>query len=143
MNIYKIKIGDVITPGLGWKLCNHFGFEYLTDRLEQNPQLYKAFKFDGASCLYDKPVATIFGMNPAKFTYLAALPHDLCYAYGKLGDDKEKENVDLEFRYNLIHRCGLSKFWSFIFYSAVKVGGVQILNTSFTWGFANRKRFHF
>lgn len=140
MDIYEIKIGDTITPEMGLELCKHFGFDYLVERLESNLDKYKSFEFDGASMLPDTLTAFLVGIKPKCFTYQCALPHDLAYAYAELGNDIEKERVDLKFKSNLITKCKMDKWKAKVFYYAVLYGGVEKLGLSFSWGFCNKHK---
>lgn len=143
MNIYDIKIGDIITPEIGLELCKHFGFYYLVKRLDGNLDKYKSFKFDGASMLIDSLTAFLVGIEPKCFTYQCALPHDLGYAYADPGNDIEKERVDLNFKSNLITKCKMDNWKAKIFYYAVVYGGVEGFGLSFSWAFCSKQTVDF
>ena len=136
VNIYSIKIGDTITPDMGFELANHFGMTYIAHRIEASPEKYKDFIFDGASCLPDALIAFLVGIKKECFTYKCALPHDIGYAYGEPGNKKERKVVDLNFKSNLNKKCSMFLGIAAIFYRAVRIGGIGKLSLSFSWGFA-------
>jgi len=43
------KIGEIVTTESGIELCEHYGLNYLADRIEDNPDLFKEWEFDGCS----------------------------------------------------------------------------------------------
>lgn len=134
-----IKIGDTITPFTGLDLCRYFKLGYLVKRLDGNLDKYKSFVFDGASCLPDALTACLTGINKECLTYKAALRHDLCYAYGEVGNDIEKERVDLKFKSDLITKCNMDLWLAEIFHKAVRIGGEEYLGLSFSWAFGKRE----
>ena len=66
-----------------------------------------------------------------------ALKHDLKYAYGHPGNRAEKLRADLEFEIDLLND-GASPEIARIMFAAVDIGGSEILNTSYSWAFAQR-----
>lgn len=45
------------------ELCEHFGLDYLVKRINEHPNDYNKWKFDGVSCLCDKFAAAITGVD--------------------------------------------------------------------------------
>ena len=66
-----------------------------------------------------------------------ALKHDLKYAYGDPGNRAEKRRADLEFKQDLLND-GACEHLADVMFIIVQIGGEEWLNTSFSWGFANR-----
>lgn len=130
------KVGEKITTKKALKLLKHFDMDMQYRRLRANPQNYKSWKFDGISGVWDEIAATITGVDTDKLTNLCALPHDLAYAYGALGDERERKEADKIFKDNLIHKAKMDPFWAKIFYKVVRIGGQETLGLSFSWGFA-------
>ncbi|MCK4815072.1 hypothetical protein KA005_04820, partial [bacterium] len=94
MNIYDIKIGDIITPDMGLELANYFGLTYIASRIEDQPDMYKDFTFDGCSCVPDELLGLFTGCKWKDITYKCCLQHDIQYAYGNIENDREKKIVD-------------------------------------------------
>lgn len=138
MNIYKIKIGDKISPALGLNLCEYFKLNYLVYRLEYNLDNYSDFKFDGCSCLPDDLLTKISGDAWKDVTYSCCLPHDLCYAYGMVGNSQERQTADENFYYNLVLEAKMPTPLAELLFRAVRLGGRERFKMSFSWGFANR-----
>lgn len=140
MNIYDIKIGDIITPRIAFGLAEHFGLDYIVKRLlKSDMDGYRSFTFDGASCLPDQLVGLLVGIDWEKLTYLAAMPHDIAYWAGTPGDEIERQRVDLKFKSDLITKCGMKPWLAEVFYRAVRVGGAE-LGASFSWAFGHKER---
>ncbi|MBN2428248.1 MAG: hypothetical protein JXK94_07930 [Deltaproteobacteria bacterium] len=130
------KIGDPVTTEYAIELCQHFGFDYLVERLEAYPEDYKEWVFDGASMIPDNLFSKLFKIP--NLTEIA-LRHDLKYAYGASGDNREKLKADLEFALEVLND-GASAEMTKLMFTAVDVGGKEILKTSFSWGFARKKK---
>ena len=139
MNIYNIKIGNIVTPDMGIELANYFGLAYITNRIEDQPDMYKDFIFDGCSCVPDELLGLFTGCNWKDITYKCCLQHDIQYAYGDIENDREKKIVDKIFEKSLIKKAGMKKWMAKIFLIAVKTGGSKEFGLSFSWGFAGRK----
>lgn len=41
------EIGDIIVTDQALELCNHFKLDYLVKRIQENPDKYKNWEFDG------------------------------------------------------------------------------------------------
>ena len=133
----KIKlpeIGEIITTGRAIELCTHFGYDYLVERIKVNPGRFRDWEFDGASMVPDGLFARLF--NIPNLTLLA-LKHDLGYAYGEPGNDREKLRVDLEFGLGVLND-GASAFVTKAVFAAVDVGGAETFKTEFSWAYAWR-----
>jgi hypothetical protein len=93
------KIDEVITTQRALDLCNHYGFEHLVKRIEENHEAFIDWVFDGASMIPDDlfPQAT----NIPNLTEIA-LKHDLKFAYGALGNKEEKSDADKVFKEELL-----------------------------------------
>ena len=133
------KIGDIITTQQALKLCQKLKLGYLVARIEADPEQFKNWKFDGCSCMPDKFIGLFTGCNWRDITYGCCLPHDLCYAYGELGNRAERKRVDTQFYKDLINKTGMKKWMARIFLFGVRTGGVESLGLSFSWGFARKK----
>ncbi len=132
------KIGETITPDMALELCEYFNLYDLKNRIENNPNKYKDWVFDGISLLNDKFAATISHVDQYILTTDCALPHDLRYGYGEPGNKKERKDADEKFKSDLIKKAKMNKFWAFIFYSAVRIGGAETLSLSYSWAFAHK-----
>jgi len=130
-------IGETVTAAQALELCRHFDLTYLVDRIQANPDHYKSWEFDGCSGLPDELLGLFTGCDWRDITYKCCLPHDLCYAYGELGNEEERQQVDHQFHDNLVEKAGMSKMLAAAFLAAVRVGGHEALGLSFSWGFAN------
>ena len=133
---YSIKIGDIITPQMALELADYFGLDYIVKRTPISElKNYKNIIFDGASCLNDQLASLLAGIDQKIFTYECAMPHDISYYFGRLGDIKGKELADQKFKNDLIEKAGMKSWLAEIFYYAVKIGGVEELGFSFSYGF--------
>ena len=74
-------IGQTITTEEALELCKHFKLDYLINRIQQNPEKYKNWNFDGCSGLPDEIMGLFTGCIWEDITFKCCLPHDLCYAY--------------------------------------------------------------
>ncbi len=140
MDIYSIKIGDIITRTMGLQIANQLGFLHIVERIEAQPEMYEDFIFDGCSCIPDELLGLFTGCKWQDITYLCCLPHDIGYAYGDLGNKNEKKSVDYLFFHNLIHLAKMKPWLASVFMNAVKFGGAEKLGLPFSWGFANIKK---
>ncbi|MBC8440830.1 MAG: hypothetical protein H8D87_14265 [Deltaproteobacteria bacterium] len=131
------ETGDTITTEKALELCQQFSLDYLTDRLNSNPKKYKDWIFDGCSGLPDEIMGFFTGCDWKDITYNCCLPHDLGYAYGDPGNDKERKQVDLKFFSDLITKAGMKKWCAAGFLAAVRTGGAEEFGLSFSWGFAH------
>lgn len=128
------EINDTISTEYAKKLCEYFGYPYLVQRLEANPDRYKPWVFDGASLIPDQLFSTLFKIpNLTKI----ALKHDLKYAYGESGNTVERLRADLEFALDLLND-GASSEMTKLMFTAVDAGGSEFLNTGYSWGYAHR-----
>lgn len=134
------EIGDLITTESAIALCGHFGLDYLIARITANPAHYKAWPFDGCSCLPDKFVGFVSLCDWRAITYQCCLPHDLGYAYGDKGNAAERARVDRKFYNDLVAKAGMQKWMASFFLAGVKMGGREELGLPFSWGFARRQR---
>jgi hypothetical protein len=132
------EIGATITTEAALELCRHFGLAYLVDRIRANPGNYKSWTFDGCSMLPDELMGLFTGCDWQDITYKCCLPHDLCYAYGQLGNGIERERVDVKFYSDLVNKAGMPQLFAAAFLAAVRVGGHEKLGLSFSWGFAHK-----
>lgn len=126
------EIGEMITSERAAELCKYYGYHHLAERIENNSDLYKKWKFDGCSMTPDKVLSEI--INVPALTEIC-LRHDLGYAYGMPGDKMERKSVDKRFKNELISD-GASKFAANTMFEAVRIGGGEELCLPFSWGFA-------
>ena len=132
-NIAKLpKIGEIVTTERALQLCEHYGFNYLADRIEDNPDLFKEWEFDGCSMTPTKVLSEI--IKVPSLTEIC-LRHDLGYAYGDPGNEEERVLVDKKFQIELLDG-GASEFVAKAMFDAVRVGGKEKLCLPFSWGFA-------
>lgn len=134
------EIGEVITTEKALELCDEFELDYLRQRLLAKPSNYVSWPFDGCSGLPDPIMGLFTGCDWRDITYKCCLPHDLAYAYGELGNEIERERVDLKFYSDLITKAGMKKWKASAFLAAVRVGGVEEFGLSFSWGFASKEK---
>ncbi len=126
------KIGEIVTTERALELCEHYGFNYLAKRIEDNPDLFKDWKFDGCSMTPDAVVSELIKV-PSLVEI--CLRHDLGYAYGDPGNEEERIRVDKKFQNGLLDG-GASEFAAKAMFNAVRVGGKEELCLPFSWGFA-------
>ncbi len=132
------KLRETVTQEQALSLCKHFDLDYLVERLESNPGKYKDWEFDGCSGIPDELMGLFTGCDWQDITYKCCLPHDLAYGYGELGNDIERERVDLKFYSDLVNKAGMKKWLASAFLAAVRIGGKEKLGLSFSWGFAHK-----
>jgi len=137
-NMKLHEIGDIITTQKALELCAHFGLDYLVERINSNPDHYKDWPFDGCSGLPDEVMGLFTGCDWKDITYKCCLPHDLCYGYGEIGNDIERERVDEKFYNDLVAKASMWKWVASSFLSAVRIGGAEQFGFSFSWGFAHK-----
>ena len=126
------KIGEIVTTERGLGLSVHYGLNYLADRIEDNPDLFKEWEFDGCSMT---PTEVISELIKVPSLTEICLRHDLGYAYGEPGNEEERLIVDKRFQNELIDG-GASKLAAKTMFDAVRVGGKEKLCLPFSWGFA-------
>jgi len=126
------NIGEIVTTERALQLCEHYGFNYLADRIEDNPDLFKEWEFDGCSMTPTKVLSEI--IKVPSLTEIC-LRHDLGYAYGDPGNEEERLLVDKKFQ-NELRDGGASEFTAKAMFDAVRVGGKEKLCLPFSWGFA-------
>lgn len=103
------EIADILTTQRALELCAHFGLDYLIDRINGNLDSYKDWSFDGCSGLPDEVMGLFTGCDWKDITFKCCLPHDLCYGYGEIGNDIERERVDETFYNDLVIKAGMRK----------------------------------
>jgi hypothetical protein len=126
------KIGEWVSTERALELCVHYGLNNLANRIEDNPDLFKEWKFDGCSMTPTEVLSEI--IKVPSLTEIC-LRHDLGYAYGDPGNDKERLIVDRTFQNELLN-AGASKFVAKVMFEAVRAGGKEERCHSFSWGFA-------
>lgn len=133
------EIGDIIVTDQALELCNHFKLDFLVKRIQENPDKYKNWEFDGCSCLRDEKLGFITGCDWKDITFKCCLPHDLCYAYGEQENEIERQRVDLKFYSDLVTKAGMEKWKASAFLAGVRIGGAEVFGQSFSWAFAHIK----
>lgn len=131
-------VGDTITTEKAIMLCRHFKLDYLIRRIEVDPTRYTDWKFDGCSGLPDEIMGLFTGCDWRDITYRCCLPHDLRYAYGEKGNEKERKEADEEFYDNLVNKAGMKEWCASAFLAAVRIGGRENFGLSFSWRFAEK-----
>ena len=126
------KIGELVTTERALELCLYYGFDHLAGRIEENPDLFKAWEFDGCSMTPDEVLKEI--IEVPSLTEIC-LRHDLGYAYGEPKNEKERLVVDKKFQNELLS-AGASEFAAKAMFNAVRVGGKEEFCFSFSWSFA-------
>ncbi len=134
------EIKEIITTEWALELCRHFKLDYLVSRIEAGADQFKEWEFDGCSCLPDQVMGLFTGCDWQDITYKCCLPHDLCYAYGGLGNAAERKRVDAKFFSDLVTKAGMKKWMAYAFLAGVRAGGAEEFGRSFSWGFARKKR---
>ena len=127
------KIDDIITTEYAIQLCEHFGYKYLVTRLQEKPDNYKNWVFDGATIVNDELFSKLFHIPNLVEIYLK---HDLKYAYGEQGNKVEKLRADLEFELDLLND-GASPEIAKLMFVAVDMGGKEFLKTEYSWAYAH------
>ena len=126
------KIDEIVTTERALELCEHYGFSHLVQRIEDNPDLFKEWKFDGCSMTPDAVLSEL--IKVPSLTEIC-LQHDLGYAYGDPGNQAERLTVDRKFQIDLLGG-GASGFAAKAMFDAVRLGGKEELCLPFSWGFA-------
>jgi hypothetical protein len=126
------KIGDIVTTEKASALCEYYGFNYLVKRIEDNPDHFKEWKFDGCSMT---PTAVVSELIKVPTLVEICLRHDLGYAYGDPGNEEERLRVDQKFQNGLLDG-GASKFVAKTMFDAVRAGGTEKFCLPFSWSFA-------
>ena len=126
------KIGELVTTERALELCEHYGLNHLAKRIEDNPDLFKEWEFDGCSMTPTEALTEI--IKVPSLTEIC-LRHDLGYAYGDPGNKEERLIVDREFQNELLN-AGASEFAAKAMFNAVRVGGKEELCLPFSWSFA-------
>ena len=119
------EIGDIITTKEALGLCRYLGLDYLIERIEFDPEKYKDWKFDECSGLPDQVMGFFTGCDWKDITYKCCLQHDLCYAYGDLGNKIERKQVDDKFYSDLIIKAGMKKWCASAFLAGVRIGEAE------------------
>ena len=128
------EINETITTGRGLELCQHFGFDDLAARIQDNTKQYKEWTFDGVSMAPDRLLKKL--LRTPKLTEIA-LRHDLKYAYGRKGDKEEKMRADLALQKELI-AGGTSRIIAWLMFKAVVLYGQEHFQFRFSWAFASQ-----
>jgi len=105
------------------KICEHFGLVELWSKIDQDPP-QRPFKSDGCSMWLD----TWEGVD----LYTACFLHDLKYWAGYPDEDMDRLIADAELMID-VARAGAPRMAEIMF-AAVRVGGHERLNRSFSWG---------
>ena len=132
-------VHDIIKINEALELCRYFDLNYLVNRIESDPQNYKDWRFDGCTGFPDQITGLLTGCNSNDITYKCCLPHDLCYAYGELGNNIERKRVDVKFYSDLVTKAGMLEWCASAFYAAVRIGGMEEFGLSYSWGFAHKR----
>lgn len=133
------SIGDTITTEAGLELCRYFDFRHLSERIKVQPENYKPWTFDGCSGLPDEVMGFFTGCDWRDITYRCCLPHDMGYAYGTPGDNRERALVDKQFHLDLIFKGGMKIWGADVFFYMVRRFGGERFGLSFSWAFAQRE----
>lgn len=131
------EIGETVTTEMALSLCRVYKLDHLEKRILANPRKYHDWKFDGCSCVPDELMGLFTGCDWHDITYGCCLPHDLKYAYGIPGDEKERARADQELYQDLIKEAKMKEWLARIFRVAVEVFGSEHFGTAFTWAFAS------
>ena len=126
------QIGEIVTTERGLVLCEHYGLNHLAKRIEDNPDQFKEWEFDGCSMT---PTDVLSELIKVPSLTEICLRHDLGYAYGDPGNEEERVLVDKKFQNELLDG-GASEFVAKAMFDAVRVGGKEKLCLPFSWGFA-------
>ena len=131
------EIGQEISVEYAKQLCEHFGFDHLVERIQENKDNLKPFVFDGCSGIDDEQMERWKILNlPWHEILICCLKHDLKYAFGIKSNWRERLIVDLEFQVDLLE-AGVPKTVASVFFRAVRALGAQGLNVKgVSWGFA-------
>lgn len=113
-----ISNSDVIT------LCEQIGgMEWEIEQIKNDPPI-KPFVFDGASGCPEWL---------SKKLDRAALPHNIRYWIG--GGSHRRFVADRYFREDCITLCGVNQSLAQLAYKIVRVGGSDVFDTTWKWGF--------
>ena len=126
------QIGDIVTTERAIELCEHYGLNQLAERIEDNPDHFKEWIFDGCSMT---PTEVVSDLIKVPSLTEICLRHDLGYAYGDPGNEEERLIVDKKFQ-NELRDGGASEFAAKAMFDAVRVGGKEELCLPFSWSFA-------
>lgn len=137
------QIGDTITTQWALELCEYFGLDYLVKRIQDNPDAYRDWEFDGCSGFRDQLLRYFKWLIKAAWqdiTNECCLPHDLSFAYGDPGNKKEFKMVNKKFFIDLV-KVGTKAWAARIFKYAVKTFGWKNFrfNRNYKWAYALKK----
>ncbi|MEO7415301.1 MAG: hypothetical protein ABIZ81_18305 [Opitutaceae bacterium] len=123
------KIGEEVPLPMIKKICEFYGLHTLWQKIQRDPPP-RPFKSDGCTGWFDdwKGVS----LYPAGFL------HDLKYWAGYPGEDVERLAADAELMVDVARLLGSTEMAETMFHG-VRLGGAEMLNTPFSWGFGRRK----
>ncbi len=107
------------------EICAQFGMADLWEKIERDPPGVP-FCSDGCSLWFDKWEG--FDLYPACFK------HDLKYWSGYPGEEVERLVADAELMIEVAQIMGSTQMAELMF-AGVRVGGVEWVKASFSWGF--------
>jgi len=110
------KIGEVVTTERALELCVYYDLNYLAERIEDNPDHFKEWKFDGCSMT---PTEILSKAIKVPSLIEICLRHDLGYAYGDPGNEEERLMVDRQFQSELLN-AGASDHLAKAMFEAVR-----------------------
>lgn len=130
-------IGEEITTERARALAIALGLSNVVAAIDREPEAFKPWVFDGVSVLDDRLAGWLTGLGPAVTEI--ALRHDLKYAYGRPGFERERMLADIDLLRELVLAGGDLEM-AHAFFNAVRQRWVsgRVIKTSFTWGFARR-----
>lgn len=110
------------------EICEHYGLHALWAKIEADPPP-RPFKSDGCTGWVDQWKGISI--------YSAGFKHDLKYWAGYPGEDVERLVADAELMIDVARLLGGTAMAETMFHG-VRVGGVEHLQTAFSWGFGRK-----
>jgi len=123
------KKGEEVPLSKIKKICEAYDLHDLWVKIEKDPPP-KPFKSDGCSMWVDS--------WKGKSLYPACFLHDLKYWAGRPGEDVERLVADAELMIHVAKLLGSTEMAEAMFHG-VRVGGHEIFERSFSWGFGRSK----
>jgi hypothetical protein len=107
------------------EICKYYRLHYLWEKIESDPPTIP-FESDGCSMWFD----SWHGIS----LYRACFLHDLKYWAGYPDEDVERLVADAELMIDVARLLGSTQMAETMFHG-VRIGGIEKLKQSFSWGF--------
>ena len=121
-------IGEEVPLARIKAICEHYGLHALWTKIERDPP-ERPFKSDGVTGWFDE--------WRGKSLYSAGFLHDLKYWAGYPGEDVERLKADAELMMDVARILESTEMAETMF-RGVRLGGAELFDAPFSWGFGRR-----